>query len=271
MLDFLLQYDLTTHFQAFLLGSTRLMVFAAVAPFMGNQVLNMTVRSAVVMALYLVVHPTVVSTMPVFSPLSPGALALLGGLLLKEIFLGFVLGWTAGLVFWAVESAGLFIDNQRGAAQAVGADPLTGDQTSPTGSFLFQSVAVLFFASGAFLAMLGVVYSTYEWWPVAEALPMEFFRNTAAALHFGESVARLAASALLISAPVVLACLFTDIALGLINRFASQLNVYILSLPIKCALASFLLIFYFAVLMSDAPERFALFGIDVSALRAMMP
>ena len=67
MLDFLLQYDLTTHFQAFLLGSTRLMVFAAVAPFMGNQVLNMTVRSAVVMALYLVVHPTVVSTMPVFS------------------------------------------------------------------------------------------------------------------------------------------------------------------------------------------------------------
>ena len=70
MLDFLLQYDLTTHFQAFLLGSTRLMVFAAVAPFMGNQVLNMTVRSAVVMALYLVVHPTVVSTMPVFSPLS---------------------------------------------------------------------------------------------------------------------------------------------------------------------------------------------------------
>ena len=71
MLDFLLQYDLTTHFQAFLLGSTRLMVFAAVAPFMGNQVLNMTVRSAVVMALYLVVHPTVVSTMPVFSPLSP--------------------------------------------------------------------------------------------------------------------------------------------------------------------------------------------------------
>ena len=254
MLDFLLQYDLTTHFQAFLLGSTRLMVFAAVAPFMGNQVLNMTVRSAVVMALYL-----------------PGTLAILGGLLLKEVFLGFVLGWTAGLVFWAVESAGLFIDNQRGAAQAMGADPLTGDQTSPTGSFLFQSVAVLFFASGAFLAMLGVVYSTYEWWPVAEVIPMEFFRNTAAALHFGEAVARLAASALLISAPVVLACLFTDIALGLINRFASQLNVYILSLPIKCALASFLLIFYFAVLMSDAPERFALFGLDVSALRAMMP
>ena len=75
----------------------------------------------------------------------------------------------------------------------------------------------------------------------------------------------------MISAPVVLACLFTDIALGLINRFASQLNVYILSLPIKCALASFLLIFYFAVLMSDAPERFGLFGIDVSTLRAMMP
>ena len=38
-------------------------------------------------------------------------------------------------------------------------------------------------------------------------------------------------------------------------------------MPIKSALASFLLIFYFAVLMTDAPERFAAFGIDVSALR----
>ena len=68
----------------------------------------------------------------------------------------------------------------------------------------------------------------------------------------------------------MLACLFTDLSLGLINRFASQLNVYVLAMPIKSALSSFLLIFYFAVLMTDAPERFAAFGIDVSALRVWL-
>ena len=75
---------------------------------------------------------------------------------------------------------------------------------------------------------------------------------------------------LLLSGPIVVACLLTDVSLGLINRFASQLNVYVLAMPIKSALASFLLIFYFAVLMTDAPERFAAFGIDVSALRVWL-
>ena len=100
---------------------------------------------------------------------------------------------------------------------------------------------------------------------------MEFFRNTAAALHFGESVARLAASALLISAPVVLACLFTDIALGLINRFASQLNVYVLAMPIKSGVAAFLMLFYFMMLLSNATGLFDGVKADFEQLRRLLP
>ncbi len=105
---------------------------------------------------------------------------------------------------------------------------------------------------------------------MGEWLPAAFFTKQGAALFFGELVAVLAVNMVLISAPVVLACLFTDVALGLVNRFASQLNVYVLAMPIKSALSSFLLIFYFAVLMTDAPERFSAFGIDVSQLRIWM-
>lgn len=267
MLEILVSIAPELHFQAFILGSTRLMVFAMIAPFMGNNVLSMTARSAVVMALYIVMHPPLVIELSTLKP----SLLFFTFLEIKEIFLGFLIGWLAGMMFWAIESAGFFIDNQRGAGMATETDPLSGDQSSPTGSFLFQSAVYVFFATGCFLTFLGLVYSSYEVWPVTQFIPSKFFLNPDSALFFGEQVAKLATTTVLLSAPVVLACLLTDISLGLINRFASQLNVYILAMPIKSALSSFLLIFYFAILMTDAPQRFLAFNVDLAALRTLMP
>ncbi|MBO4316786.1 MAG: flagellar biosynthetic protein FliR, partial [Mailhella sp.] len=75
----------------------------------------------------------------------------------------------------------------------------------------------------------------------------------------------------LLSGPVVVACLLTDISLGLINRFASQLNVYVLAMPIKSGVASLLLIFYFGMLMTGAVRMFDSFGGDLNYLKALMP
>ena len=135
MLDYLCSFAPEVHFHAFILGSTRLMVFAMVAPFMGNNVLGLTARSAVVLALYTVIHPTMLGELAALSP----SLLTSGFLIIKEILIGFFIGWLAGMIFWAVESAGFFIDNQRGAGMASETDPLSGDQSSPTGSFLSKA------------------------------------------------------------------------------------------------------------------------------------
>lgn len=273
MIDFLLGFSPEAHFAAFILGSTRLMTFALAAPALGNAALEATARSALVLALYFVLHPAMLEAVASSGllPLDAAGWVRFAALMAKEIFIGLVLGWLSGMVFWAIEGAGIFIDNQRGASQAAETNPYTSAQSTPTGSFLFQSTTYAFFASGAFAAMLALIYSTYEWWPACDFLPAALFEKEGAALFFGERVAALAADIVLISAPIVLACLFTDAALGLINRFASQLNVYVLAMPIKCGIASFLLLIYFAMLMTDAPQRFAAFGIDVSQLRAMLP
>jgi type III secretion protein T len=72
---------------------------------------------------------------------------------------------------------------------------------------------------------------------------------------------------MLLSAPVVLACLFTDMTLGIINRFASQLNVYILAMGIKSGLAAFLMLLYLATLISRGQEKLTGFSIDLLMLR----
>ena len=269
---FLGSYSVQMHFFAFILGMTRLMVFGIVAPFLGSAVLDVLTRSAVLAALYLILHPLILTEIPPdLFPMTSASFVYAACLIFKEIFIGLIIGFLASLVFWAVESAGFFIDNQRGAGMASEVDPWSGAQTSPVGSFFFQSAMYVFFSTGMFLTFMGIVYSTYVFWPVNEFLPTSLFTNASAALFFGESVGNLLLSMMLLAAPVVLCCLFTDMALGLVNRFAPQLNVYILSLPIKSALAALLLIFYFAIFTSQLPERFNLFSVDLAMFRSLMP
>ncbi len=126
--------------------------------------------------------------------------------------------------------------------------------SSPLGQLLFQSLTYLFYTSGAFLAFIGVIYASYEIWPVARPLPSHF--SLALPLYFAGKVGWLMGHMLLLAGPISVACLLTDISLGLVNRFASQLNVYVLAMPIKSGLAAFLLCFYFGLLLSHAPELF---------------
>ena len=259
------------HLLAFLLGTPRLFMFMQTAPFMGGSVVTGQLRLTIVLACYIFLHPMLLGQVPPWDGLRAGSVFILGGLIVKEIFIGLLLGLLAGMMFWTLQCAGFFIDNQRGAGQASEADPLSGEQTSPTGSFFFQSGVYVFFSTGAFLGCLGMIYSSYELWPVAEALPARVFGDPALAVFFAGKVGKLALDMVLLSGPIVVACLLTDISLGLINRFASQLNVYVLAMPIKSGIASLLLIFYFGMLMTGAVKMFDSFSGDLNYLKVLMP
>ncbi|MBQ3059909.1 MAG: type III secretion system export apparatus subunit SctT [Desulfovibrio sp.] len=249
--------DAYTHLTAFLLGMPRLFAIVTVAPFLGAAVVTGQVRFVLVLALYLPLHPVVTAGLEPELTLSPALTLSAGGrlalLLCKEALLGLLLGFLAGIVFWAVQSAGFFMDNQRGATMAESADILSGDQSSPLGQLLFQSLTYLLYATGAFVTFVTVVYMSYEIWPVMRPLPSV---HLTLPLFFAGKVGWLMAHMLLLAGPIAVACLLTDISLGLVNRFASQLNVYVLAMPIKCALAAFLLCSYFGLLLSHAPELF---------------
>lgn len=218
----------------------------------GETLITGQLRTTVVFACYLVMHPAILATLPEVQGLSVESLALYTALIVKESLIGLFLGYLAGILFWTIQCAGFFfIDNQRGASMASESDPLSGEQTSPLGSFLSKRCISVFFKRRLSFAMLGVVYATYEVWPVTRLLPINIFANIELPLFFAGKVSWLMLMMLLLSGPVVVACLLTDLSLGLINRFASQLNVYVLAMPIKSGVAAFLLLFYFY----DADEK----------------
>mgnify|MGYP000857062270 CR=1 FL=1 len=209
---------------ALLVGMPRLFMLVQVAPFMGGNILTGQLRTTVVFACYLILHPAIVASLPETQGLSPSTFALYGAILVKETLIGMLLGYLSGMLFWTIQCAGFFIDNQRGASMAEGADPLSGEQTSPLGSFFFQSAVYLFFSTGAFLALLGVVYASYEIWPVTQLIPLSVFKDIHLPLFFAGRVSWLLLMMLLLSGPIVVACLLTDVSLGLINRFASHIR-----------------------------------------------
>ena len=265
------QLNVLNNLLALLLGMPRFFMIMQVAPFMAGTILTGQLRTTIVFACYMMIHPAVVASLPDSSGSLFLSIAYCGTLIAKEAFIGMCIGYLAGIIFWTVQSAGFFIDNQRGASMASESDPLSGEQTSPLGSFFFQSTVYLFFSSGAFMVFLATIYASYEVWPVTAMLPLEAFRSLDIPLFFAGRVSWLMLAMLLLSGPIVVACLLTDVSLGLINRFASQLNVYVLAMPIKSGVAMFLLIFYFALLMKNAVSLFGDFEVNLELFRRYLP
>ena len=60
----------------------------------------------------------------------------------------------------------------------------------------------------------------------------------------------------LLAAPVIIALFVSDFGLGLVNRFSPQLNVFFLSMPIKSAVAMFVLLLYVPVLFYFLQQKY---------------
>jgi len=160
---------------------------------------------------------------------------------IKEAFVGFVMGYLMAIPFWAFEAVGFLIDNQRGASIAATLNPLTGNDSSPLGILFNQAFIVFFFISGGFLLMLGVLYDSFALWDVFNWYP-ELRPQTMELLL--EQLSRVLRIALLLGSPIIVAMFLAEIGLALISRFVPQLQVFFLAMPIKSAIAMMVLMIY---------------------------
>lgn len=231
----------------------RLLGFFQAAPFMASGTITGMMRTGIGLVFMPLLIPLVLPSLPaeLFTANVSGMLVMVA-ILLKEAILGFFLGYLVGLLFWAMQSAGFLMDNQRGASMAEGADPLSQENTTPLGSFLFQSAVMIFFSLGGFIAVMQALLMSYRFWPPLDFFPS--FDSYELTIFFVRQVTYLFATMLLIAAPMVMACFLSDFCLGLINRFAPQLEVFSLSMPIKSIAVIALLVPFYYVLVSHLTE-----------------
>ncbi|MBE4148497.1 SctT family type III secretion system export apparatus subunit VscT [Vibrio parahaemolyticus] len=228
----------------------RLMACFIFLPILSKQMLGgAMIRNGVLCSLALFIFPVVNEQA---FPVETDGLWLIV-ILGKEVLLGMLIGFVAAIPFWAIEATGFLVDNQRGAAMASMFNPTLGSQSTPTAVLLTQTLITLFFSGGGFVAFIYALFKSYTTWPILGFFPMV---TDAWVSFFYDQFQQLMWLGVLMSAPLVLAMFLAEFGLALISRFAPQLNVFFLAMPIKSAIASVLLIVYLGLMMDHFEALF---------------
>lgn len=217
-----------------ILSLARLLPIIALSPFFGARVLPHPVKVTFALSLFVIFLPTMVSVTQ--TPLYFNSYLLF--LVLKEIFIGFSMGFIMSMPFIIVQNVGIIIDHQRGGASLMVNDPTIQNQSSPLGTlFNMVLIYVFFLIDGPFYFMNAIITS-YEVLPPDRMLSEQFFLEDSGfwKIQFDLFNKVMVISAQL-GAPALIAILMTDVFLGIANRLAPQVQITFLGMPLKSLLA----------------------------------
>jgi flagellar biosynthetic protein FliR len=200
-----------------------LMIFT---PFPGGAAAPMQVKAGMTFAMTALLWPVVGTSAGVSSP---GRLLLSTG---SELALGALLGLTVNFVFEAAQLAGHYAGLQVGFSLVNVIDPQTQVETPVLGT-LHQLIVLLIFLQ----------LNVHHWLIRGMAKSFEYIPSTTFVLN-GPIVENLLHAAggifvagIQIAAPILMATMIADVALGFVSKASPQLQVMLLGFPIKTMLA----------------------------------
>ncbi|PNM27314.1 SpaR/YscT/HrcT type III secretion system export apparatus protein [Yersinia enterocolitica] len=169
----------------------------------------------------------------------------------REVLIGVLLGCLLASPFWIFHIIGSFIDNQRGATLSSTLDPATGVDTSELAKFFSLFAAVVYLSNGGMKLMLEAVYRSYQLCEPFSDISPKLYQMTGF-LSF------MMTQGIILASPVIAVMLGAEVLLGLLSRFASQLNAFSISLTIKSGLAFLILLIYFSPVLSEKVMSFTI-------------
>jgi type III secretion protein T len=245
------------------LSATRVAVAFLLVPLFTAELIPALVRNAMFMAIALLS----LAMQPSGAPLVLSTWQWIT-MFAKEVFIGATLGFFFAGVMWAFEAGGQVIDTKVGSTQAQVSDPLSGHQTSLYGALFARLASYVFMAGGGFMVFIGALLESYATWPVR--LPMPSLQEGGARL-FESELGRIMLLTLVVAAPALVLLYMLDGVLGLINRFAQQLNVTTLAMSLKAVAAIWIVWIQIASLVQLLQEDLlSRGGVALRTLRALL-
>lgn len=152
-------------------------------------------------------------------------------LLFKELLVGLSIGFIAGMLMYAVQVAGMFLDIAFGFLVANVIDPQTGTQSPLMGGYLYTFALLFLLATDGHHLILDGIYYSYSFIPIDQLfLP---FGEEAVVREAMTAFTTMFAVAFQMSFPVVGSLFLIDVALGMMSRAVPQMNVFVVGLPLK--------------------------------------
>jgi flagellar biosynthetic protein FliR len=148
-------------------------------------------------------------------------------ILTQEMLIGIGMGFAARILFSAVDLAGEFIGMQMGLGFATSYDPLNSSQTPVISEFLGLIGLLLFLSLNGHLIYVATLAESFSAIPIGPN-PL----GAASWLNLAQLGGKIFSFGLLISLPILVALMITNIALAVLTRAAPQLNIFALGFPL---------------------------------------
>jgi flagellar biosynthetic protein FliR len=208
----------------------RIMPIVILAPFLGGK----TVPGQVKMGIGVVFTIAIFPFMRNISVSTDSIIFVI--LMLKEIFVGATIALISAFTFETARAAGTYLDTAAGTAQAQIFVPQTEERIPIFADLNFQLTVLFFLALNGHHIIIEALFLSFQ------ALPVEEWPKFSHGLWpLFETILRVGSNVLVVAislaAPAAIATLITDIALGLINKVAPQVQVFFISMSIKPTVA----------------------------------
>jgi type III secretory pathway component EscT len=175
---------------------------------------------------------------------------------MKEFFIGLLMGYIISMPFAVVQSAGIFIDHQRGGASLMVNDPTIQNQSSPLGTLFNYVLIYMFFVIDGPFMVLDSISQSYTVIPPNKFFNPQFFNeDTPFWIMQVQLFNKVMVLSIQLATPALLSILMTDVFLGIANRLAPQVQITFLGMPLKSLLALVIVCLGFTVFNSEVIKQ----------------
>lgn len=237
---------------------TRIAGLFTSAPLFSTYPIPAQVKIWLAAAIAFILFPIVQYNTNFVAPNSVPALTLI---LLKEFCIGFVIGYCANLLFVGIELGVNMFAVQMGLSANQALNPTSGGQSPVITQAYTYLAAMLFIALGAHQWLFSAVYNSFKSMPVGYVLIF----SPELVGHIVTATGQIFSIGLGIALPIFGVLFITDVLLGFTSKMMPQMNIFMVSLPLKIYLGLLLsLMFmrpmaeYIAALIGRFLEQIAL-------------
>jgi len=195
------------------------------APYLGSSLLPRQVKVALVLVLSFLIFP-VINIPQTFNLQTHFIYYVLYSV--KEIGLGLILGYTMRVIFVGVQLSGQIIGFQMGLGMAEFLDPQTNWETPVISQFKNILAMMIFISLNAHYFCLKALMDSFVLIPLGG-----FSLSPPLVKEITRMVGDIFAISLRAGVPVILTLLLVQIVMGVINRVVPQINIFMISLPLK--------------------------------------
>ncbi|MBR3051636.1 MAG: flagellar biosynthetic protein FliR [Selenomonadaceae bacterium] len=248
----------------FLLVLTRTSGIFFISPFFGSLNVSAKIRAVAAFLLATVLFPIVVKMYVVEAPANVLMFALT---VVKELFVGWLIGLVGYITLAAVNMAGKIMDMQVGFAVVQMMDPTTQQQSGMIGTFLYNLTIIYFIVTNGHHVILSALAESFRIIPLNAMLWNQSLSELMIDLTAG-----IFMNGMKIAMPVTFAILLTNVGMGILARTMPQMNIFVVGIPLQLTIGTSMLsmVLPFYILFLDVIFNAMYANISI-ALKALAP